>query len=101
MPRDRSSSDIAPTRLRPPRTLKAQVGLWFSCFTQIERPVASSRSGWRSNGVRATYTSLRVGAFMFCFRLVITGGHGRPVIAGGHRNVGNIGDYSVYSPIEQ
>jgi hypothetical protein len=59
MPRARSSGDIAPTRLSPPRTLKAQVGLWFSCFTQIVRPVAASSSGCRISGVRGTWGATR------------------------------------------
>ena len=43
-PRSRRAPDPrmtdAPTRFRPPRTLKAPVGLWFSCLTWTSAPSA-------------------------------------------------------------
>ena len=41
---------------RPPRTLKAPVGVWFSCLTQTSVPVSSFRSGqayWGVGGIAA------------------------------------------------
>ena len=36
---------------RPPRTLKAPVGVWFSCFTQVSQPVSCLSSGQAYCGV--------------------------------------------------
>jgi hypothetical protein len=58
MPR-RSSADRLRTRLTPPRTLKAQVGLWFSCLTNTSRPVSAASSGWRRSGVRVMTGRMR------------------------------------------
>src|SRR3984885_3555530 len=41
----------ASTYVRPPRTLKAPVGKWFSCLTTTSAPSRSSRSGQLSAGV--------------------------------------------------
>src|SRR5258708_39780755 len=35
----------------PPRTLKAHVGVWFSCFTHTSHPVRLARSGQAYCGV--------------------------------------------------
>ena len=35
----------------PPRTLKAPVGVWFSCFTQTSQPAARASSGQAYCGV--------------------------------------------------
>ena len=44
-PRSRSSGVSCETRLIPPRTLNAAVGLWFSCFTHTSAPTASASAG--------------------------------------------------------
>jgi hypothetical protein len=36
---------------RPPRTLKAPTGVWFSCLSQVSQPVASHNSGQAYCGV--------------------------------------------------
>src|SRR5256885_2899254 len=51
IPRAGSPSSRRDTRLTPPRTLKAPVGWWFSCFTSTSKPTARSRSGWWCSGV--------------------------------------------------
>src|SRR5260370_32673646 len=38
----------------PPRTLKAHVGVWFSCFTHTSPPVRLARSGQAYCGVGGT-----------------------------------------------
>src|ERR1700683_1063806 len=38
----------------PPRTLKAHVGVWFSCFTHTSQPVRLARSGQAYCGVGGT-----------------------------------------------
>src|SRR5262249_43611150 len=38
----------------PPRTLKAQVGVWFSCFTHTSQPVLLARRGQAYCGVGGT-----------------------------------------------
>ncbi len=35
----------------PPRTLKAPVGVWFSCLTQTSQPAARASSGQAYCGV--------------------------------------------------
>jgi hypothetical protein len=40
----------------PPRTLKAPVGVWFSCFTQTSAPVRAASPGqayWGVGGITA------------------------------------------------
>jgi len=51
--------ESAATRFAPPRTLKAPVGLWFSCFTRMSRPVSADRSGCFINGVGLTRRATR------------------------------------------
>ena len=41
-------------KLRPPRTLNAPVGVWFSCLTQVSVRVTCSSSGQRYAGVGGT-----------------------------------------------
>src|SRR5262249_12504896 len=39
---------------RPPRTLKAHVGVWFSCFTHTSHPIRRARRGHAYCGVGGT-----------------------------------------------
>jgi hypothetical protein len=59
MPRARSSAGSDPTRFTPPRTLKAPVGLWFSCFTQRSSPVSASSSACFISGEAGTCRDTR------------------------------------------
>src|SRR5438132_2172737 len=53
--RCRSSSLNRLTRLIPPRTLNAAVGLWFACFTYSSDPTRRSSGGYRRRGVGCRY----------------------------------------------
>jgi hypothetical protein len=48
-----------PVEIVPPRTLKAPIGVWFSCFTTTSTPVYAFNSGHAYCGVGGTLARTR------------------------------------------